>query len=317
MRKKSRYFLNGSMIALMLLQSGCGAIQLWWHAPNNEKEYWTEWIECPHKPSSSTGIQHPIFCLKDANSKPPVLLLHEMNGLTKQTLHYATELSKDFTVYIPMLFGEKGEESFWKGSLAYWLGDEWRIPSSGSAPIVAWLRDVVSMIEADHKSSPIRIIGNCMTGALPLALLGKADGEVNVNIDAVVVAQPSLPKRFFWWHTAEDHKSLGLSNGDLVVAQKSRAKVLALRFETDWISHPKKQETLHSSEFGDRLLDAEICARDYQPEGALVRAHSTLIGEYDSVGKVRALSKKTRETVRNFLLHPTSTAIGNSRCSSK
>ncbi|UVT16045.1 MAG: hypothetical protein H8K04_00305 [Nitrospira sp.] len=279
--------------------------------------------------SSSAGIQHPVYCLEkdsnssDADSKPPLLLLHELNGLTPQTLRYAAELSQDFTVYLPMMFGEKGKTSFLnrKGLWAYWdwFGSEWSVPSKGSSPIVNWLRDVVSDIEQKHKSSPIRIIGNCMTGALPLGLLGKADGTDNANIDAVVLAQPALPMRFWWWHTEDDYKSLGLSNDDLMAAQKSKAKILALRFQTDWISHPGKRETLRSSElgFGDRLSVAEICARDYDPEGKKLRPHSTLIGEYDAVGKVGELSKRTRETVRNFLLHPTNTVVGNSECSSK
>lgn len=48
------------------------------------------------------------LCLEGERSKPPLLLLHELNGLTPETFRYATELSKDFTVYIPMLFGTKG-----------------------------------------------------------------------------------------------------------------------------------------------------------------------------------------------------------------
>jgi len=173
-------------------------------------------------------------------------------------------------------------------------------------------------IEQKHKSLPIRIIGNCMTGALPLALLGRDDGTVNANVKAVVVAQPALPMRFWWWHTDEDYSSLGISNDDFVVAQKSNAKILALRFETDQVSPPEKQKTLQASEFGDRLSIAEICVRDYDPDGKQVRPHSTLIGEYDAVEeKLRKQSKSSRETVRTFLLNPASTSVRKSECSSK
>lgn len=324
MRKTLRYFLNGSMIALLFLQSSCGAIQSVWHSPNTEKEDWNDWIKCPEMPLSAKGNLHHVYCLEeDANSKgknpkPPVLLLHELNGLTSQTFRYAAQLSQDFTVYIPMLFGEKGKTSFlnWKGWLAYWgwFGNEWSVPSEGSALIVNWLRDVVSDIERKHKSLPIRIIGNCMTGALPLALLN------NANIDAVVVAQPALPMRFWWWHTDDDYKSLDLSNDDLKAAQNSQAQILALRFETDWISHPEKLKTLGGSELqlGDRLSAAEICASDYDPDGKKLRPHSTLIGEYDAVQKeVRKQSKNARETVRKFLLDPKDSAIGHSSCATK
>lgn len=315
------------MIALFLLQSGCGAIELLSHGPNTKNEDWNDWQPCSDMPLSAKEKLHPVYCLeedpnsKDANPKPPLLLLHELNGLTPQTLRYAMELSKDFTVYIPMLFGEKGKTSFWnwRGLWAYWawFGNEWTVPLKGSAPIVIWLRDVVSDIEQKHKSLPIRIIGNCMTGALPLALLGRGDGTINANIDAVVVAQPALPMRFWWWHTDEDYSSLGLSNDDLVVAHKSMAKILALRFETDRVSPPEKRDTLKTSGFRDRPTVAEICARDYDPEGTQVRPHSTLIGEYDEVGRVRKLSKNARETVRRFLLDPADTNVRRSECSSK
>lgn len=327
MRKTSRHFLNGMMIALLLFQSGCGLIQLASHAPNTAKEDWNDWIECLEMPLSAKKELH-VYCLeedpnsKDANPKPPLLLLHELNGLTPQTFRYARELSKDFTVYIPMLFGEKAKTSFlnWKGLSAYWgwLGNKWSFPSEGSAPIVNWLRDVVSNIEKKHESLPIRIIGNCMTGALPLALLSKADGTVNANIDAVVVAQPALPMRFWWWHTEEDYESLDLSNKDLDRAKSSKAKILALRFETDRLSPREKWKTLSDSGFGDRLIPVEICARAYQPVGKEVRPHSTLIGEYDAAQKeVRKLSRNAREIVRNFLLNPAITIVGNGPCSSK
>ncbi len=329
MRTALRYFLNGSMVALLLWQSGCGAFELsWLHRPNTvkqniEKNDWSNWIVCPTMSLSSTGIKHDVFCLRDVSSngthpKPPVLLLHELTGLTPQTLRYAMELSEDFTVYIPMLFGSFGEESALRGPWAYWIGpwvfwtrQEWSVPSEGSTPMVKWLRDVVSSIERKHGPWPIRIIGNCMTGALPLALLD------NAHVDAVVVAQPALPMRFWWWHIDEDYSSLGLSNDDLVAAQKSKAKILALRFETDRISPQTKLKALQWR-FGDRLSVVELCARDYDPEGKQVRPHSTLIGEYDAVQYgVRQQSKNAREAVRRFLLEPTNTAVGNHSCVSK
>lgn len=328
MRAILRYCLNGAMIALFLLQSGCGAIELLSHGPNTEKEDWNDWQPCPDMPLSAKEKLHPVYCLeedlnsKNANPKPPLLLLHELNGLTPQTFRYAMELSRDFSVYIPKLFGEKGEESVLTGLLLYWFGQEWGVPSDGSAPIVKWLRDVVSDIEQKHKSLPIRIIGNCMTGALPLALLSKADGTFNANINAVVVAQPALPMRLWWWHTGEDYKSLDLSNKDLDRAKLSKAKILALRFETDQVSPRVKLDTLRNDkDFVSRLVDFEICARDYKSEGNEVKAHSTLIGEYDAVdkdgkpSKVGVLSRNAREIVRNFLLDPTKTAVGNSSCS--
>lgn len=297
-----------SVISLILFNSGCGAYQLWSHSPNTEKLKWKEWSECFQKPLSHEGVTHSVFCLKGSGSKQPVLLLHEMEGLTSETFHYAMELSEDFTVYVPMLFGDKGEDSLGSGWWAYLIGSEWTYSTKKSPSIVEWLREVVLKIQAQHESLPIRIIGNCMTGSLPLALLN------NPNVDAIVVAQPALPLKIFGWYTDDDFRSLGLSDRDWELAKDSNAKVLAVRFETDWISHPQKLNTLQALK---HLTESEICARDYQPQGELVRAHSTLIGERNTFQPVRDLSRKKRDEVRNFLLHFSEIAVESHSCSSK
>ncbi len=296
------------VIALILFNSGCGALELWSHSPNTEKKKWEEWTECFKEPLVHEDVTHSVFCLVGSGSKPPVLLLHEMNGLTSEAFHYAMELSKDFTVYVPMLFGDKGENSLGSGWWAYFIGSEWTYSPESSPPIVEWLREVLWQIQARHESLSIRIIGNCMTGSLPLALLN------NPYVKAVVVAQPALPLKLFEWYTDNDFKSLGLSDKDWKLAKGSDAKVFAVRFETDWISHPDKTKTLQALK---HLTESEICARDYQPQGELVRAHSTLIGERDTFQPVRDLSRKKRDEVRNFLLHFSEIAVESHSCSSK
>ena len=75
--------LKSIVIAMLLSQSGCGALQLGWHAPDNEREDWSEWKQCfGTNPFSKGGITHSVFCLEGERSKPPLLLLHELNGLT-------------------------------------------------------------------------------------------------------------------------------------------------------------------------------------------------------------------------------------------
>lgn len=251
------------------------------------------------------------------------MLLHELNGLTTATFRYATELSKDFTVYIPMLFGNKGEESVPSGFKAYWFNGlidffphgEWGIPSDGSAPIVSWLREVAAEIQAQDTTQRLRIIGNCMTGALPLALLSKANGDIDENIEAIVVSQPALPMKF-WWYTHADNKSLGLSKNDEALAVGSKAKTLGLRFETDRISHPEKMTALRSK-FKGRFIDAEICAQDYEYKGKSAKAHSTLIGERDTIGRIGELSKRARQQVREWLIDSSTPVLTDTNCASR
>ena len=289
---------------LLLLQVGCGAAQLGMCAPHTKEEGTPHqnWVECFDQPVSYQGVTHSVFCLNDGSSKPPVLLLHEMTGLSPGTMAYAEELSKDFTVYVPLLFGEKGRFSPASGLWAYWFrglidffpGGEWGIPSQGSPPVISWLRTVVQAVGERHGTQTIGIIGNCMTGPLPLALLD------HPRVTAVVVAQPALPMRF-WGSTDSDRESLGLSTDDLQIAKQSTAKIYGLRFETDCMADRAKQQTLRR-EFGDRFRDGEIPARDYQPDGKPINAHSTLIGSWKKEDPTGQPSRDARAQVRLFFL---------------
>lgn len=304
MQSTVRTFLVRFLIVAVLTESGCGLIQLASHSPNISTDTPTgtthksrEWNECLDELKLRPGVRHSVFCFGDKNEKPPLLLLHELNGLTEDTFDYAAELSKDFTVYLPMLFGEKGKDSQNSGLLTYWLPwGEWAIPSEGSAPVVDWLREVVSTIHAKHPLSKLRIIGNCMTGALPLALLN------DKTVHSIVLAQPALPIRVIWPYSDKDLASLGLSNTDQNVARNSKAKVFSLRFETDWISHVTKQKTLEDLVQPSRLIKREICSTLYQSDGGDLRPHSTLIGGRYAGEPIKTLSIVTREEVLKFLL---------------
>lgn len=296
--------LQSLATVLLLLQTGCGATQLGMCAPHTREEGIPvgAWIECFEQPVSHAGITHSVLCLNDGTSKPPVLLLHELTGLSPGTLAYAEELSKDFTVYVPLLFGEKGKVSLISGLSAYWFrglvrlfpGGEWGLPSHGSAPIVEWLRGVVQQIGERHGSQHIGLIGNCVTGPIPIALLD------HPHVSAAVVAQPALPMRF-WYYTDADKSSLGLSSDDLQRARVSQAKIYGLRFETDCLSDRAKWRTLRD-QFGDRFLDGEIPATAYHREGKPTNAHSTLIGSWNQHDDSGEPSRVARARVRNFLL---------------
>ncbi|MBM4128285.1 MAG: hypothetical protein FJ247_13285 [Nitrospira sp.] len=298
------HFLPSCIIAAVLL-TGCGATQLGMCAPHTKEEGTPahHWTECFNEPFAHAGITHSVFCLDGGTDKPPVILLHEMTGLTPGTLAYAEELSKDFTVYVPLLFGETGRFSPASGLWAYWfrgmaefgLGGEWGVPTNGSAPIVSWLRGAVQTIGNRHAQQRIGIIGNCMTGPIPLALLD------HPRVRAAVVAQPALPMRF-WWYTDTDRTSLGLSADDLEIAKQSPAKIYGLRFETDCMADRAKHLTLRH-EFGDRFLDGEIPASAYQPDGNPINVHSTLIGSWKASEATRQPSREARERVRAFLLN--------------
>jgi len=298
------FFSRATAVALLLSVSGCGAAQLGMCAPHTKEEGTStqHWTECFSRPVSHKGVTHSVLCLNGDTSKPPVILLHELTGLSPGTLAYAEELSKDFTVYMPLLFGEQGKLSLVSGLKAYWFGGvsdffpggEWGLPSKGSAPIVNWLRGVVQQIGERHAGQHIGILGNCLTGPFPLALLD------HPRVTAAVVAQPALPMRF-WWYTEDDKASLGLAENDLAIAKASTAKIYGVRFETDCIAPPEKHQTL-SQTFGNRFINGAIPAGAYQTDGKPTHAHSTLIGSWKEQAQAGQASREARGRVRTFLL---------------
>lgn len=255
------------------------------------------------------SVTHPIYCLpgdlsQSSDRKPPVLLLHELPGLSGKTLHYAEELSRDFTVYVPLLFGELNMHSVSWGLTAFWLNGEWRGLESGDSKIVPWLRAVVAEIERVHPGQQIGIIGNCLTGTLPLALLSNPKISPGLpKIHAVVLAQPTLPLTIFD-NSDEVKSSLGISQDEIAQAKQSSARIFYLRFEQDCISKPEKRWKVwdiftEQSAFPDRVIPHEI-PKDKHPVN---KAHSTLIGEWGEAEFGRA-SRDAREEVRRFLLDP-------------
>lgn len=244
------------------------------------------------------SIKHPVYCFPGDRSKPPVLLLHELPGLSGKTLEYARKLSQDFTVYVPLLFGKPNSQSNWHGLvITFGLNGEWRGLESGTSDVVPWLRAVVAEIERVHPQQRIGVIGNCLTGSLPLALLG------NQKIHAVVLAQPTLPLNIFD-NSSEARSSLGISQDELAQAKQSSAKILYLRFEQDCIAKPEKRWKVwdlftERGKFPERVHKWVIPYEKHPVE----HAHSTLIGEW-RVGESGKATNDAHEEVRRFLLDP-------------
>ncbi|MGE3979641.1 MAG: hypothetical protein AB7F94_18960, partial [Nitrospira sp.] len=106
----------------------------------------------------------------------------------------------------------------------------------------------------------------------------------------------------FWWYSDADNASLGLSTDDIQVAAQSSAKIYGLRFEMDCISNRAKLHTLRD-QFGDRFLNGEIPASEYQIGGKPINAHSTLIGSWKKDDNTGQPSRDARARVRTFLLN--------------
>jgi hypothetical protein len=109
------------------------------------------------------------------------------------------------------------------------------------------------------------VIGMCLTGAFPLALLPVP------AVTAAVVCQPTVPFNAFTrlgWFT--DESALGLHPDDLAAARtQSRAQILGLRYTGDRLSRPQRFRRL-TKEFGDRFYRLDIVGK----------GHSTLASSF-------------------------------------
>ncbi len=289
-----------STFFLLAVSLGCSQFHSTHERVNGIYETTTE-VSLPDNSVAHTVL---IFSRSRERSYPPILLLHELPGLNQKTINYAISLAGNFTVYVPLLFGSRKQDSVLNGMLAYGFNGEWwkRDSLNGSREIIKWLRLVTQNIAEKHHGQKIGIIGMCLTGSLPLALLD------NENIHAVVTAQPSLP---LWERSEDEANSLDLSRKEWETAV-SRAKseggpfVYGVRFEKDKRADRKKHQHMkkvfNCGKGKASYIDGEIRYSEYKKSGIQLEAHSTLIREWKSIkGHPTEIRRKD---IRRFLANP-------------
>jgi dienelactone hydrolase len=209
------------------------------------------------------GKQRPVFWRGDG---PSVLVLHELPGMTPFDIDFAFRLSKTFRVYLPLLFGEPGEDRFERRLLGECVFGPW--PWEEFEPKHPWIPPLLKLIEAIHERAPSRIgvVGMCLTGMLPISLMASP------HVVAPVICQPTMPLPI----DDERAASLGIPSADITHAQgrviREQLQVLAFRATTDCYCPSARFNTLGST-FSDRLIRCDI---DFN--GA--HGHSILAAEY-------------------------------------
>jgi dienelactone hydrolase len=271
-----------------------------------------DFLSMDRRPVEGKEFDNPVYVYaRGDRRKPPLLLLHELPGLSEPTLEYARELSEHFTVYVPRLFGDTGQQSSFRGMLAYQFNGDWdesTVDGFASRRITRWLRLVLARIERDHPGQSVAIIGMCLSGDLPLALAAGDNPANPPHVKAVVVAQPTLPMSSLVIH----RDALGISDEEYrraaALANKGNLKVYAVRFRTDSMARREKFERMRR-DLGGGFCDGEIDNERIdlipgEPRGEPIRgrAHSSLVGELDDVDAGTAVAFRRHEVV-TFLLN--------------
>lgn len=122
----------------------------------------------------------------------PVLVLHELPGLTRDTVEFAERLIRaGFQVYLPLLFGQPKEKGTVINGYLHCISKEFSHLKAGvSAPVGDWLRALVRHLGHEYGHERLGVIGMCVTGAFVIPLI------LEPNVAAAVASQPAIPFKF-------------------------------------------------------------------------------------------------------------------------
>ena len=176
----------------------------------------------------ATGPGREVLWMGDAESRRPVVLLHELAGLASETADYArTLVEAGCVVHMPVIFGTAGQESWVKGAAQLCWGRQLSlILSDRRSKVADWLIELCRHVKERHGRQVV-VIGMCATGGVVFSLLG--DDAVGAGVSA----QPSLPIRFSG--SRPNIAALGASVTDVETAASSGKRLLALRYQNDRI----------------------------------------------------------------------------------
>ena len=191
---------------------------------------------------------------------PPVILLHELPGLVDSDLQTCRLIAgKQYTVIAPLMFGKPGGKGDVVHNYRAFCGiDEFACHQSNTTSThVCWLRQLCGAVhERWTGGKGVGVIGMCLTGAFPIALLSEP------SVVAPVICQPTTPVNFWtYFGLFTDERALGLYQKDLDIAKaavKSRnIPLLGLRYKGDWRCRKPRFERL-AEEFGSNFFRLDL-----------------------------------------------------------
>jgi len=190
--------------------------------------------------------------------------MHELPGLTPACIGLAKRLAYEegFRIYLPLLFGQPGDNSGRWNLARVCLSREFRVfASAKSSPITDRLRQLGRRMLEECDGKDIGVIGMCLSGGFVLSML------VDKGVVAGVTCQPSLP--FFPW--GERARSFGVAEPELCALEaNARARVLGLRFSEDQ-KCPTQRFMALKDLLTDRFRAIEIPAIDGSQHSTLTR----------------------------------------------
>jgi len=227
---------------------------------------------------SHSDYTHTVYM---KGSGIPVLVMHELPGLTRDTLQFAERLiSAGFQVYVPLLFGQPQERGSLLKGYFHCISKEFAYLKAGrSAPVSDWLRALVRELGATHGHDRIGVIGMCVTGAFVIPLI------LETNVGAAVASQPAIPFKFRYWLTGRGEgpwmSELNIADDELEEASRTAVTkgcaVLIQHFSDDRLCTLPRIQRL-----GQAFAKTGIVYTYAPPADDRRTHHALLTYEYDS-----------------------------------
>ena len=198
---------------------------------------------------------------------PSILILHELPGMTPEDMRLGQLLiDEGFRIYMPRLFGKVPQDKFFRGYFQACVKGPFDCNSPGvRSPVLDTLERLVDQI-LQESPRPLGIIGMCLTGILPLPLLGRSE------VKAAVLCQPTVPFSPLRRKPVGEQKAdLGLSPADITKACRSSVPFISMRYERDEFCPAERLAVLDQT-FPGRMATIVVKGRD---------GHSVLAGSYD------------------------------------
>jgi dienelactone hydrolase len=197
-------------------------------------------ISCfqPFDFKDSKGRTHRVFA---AGEGPPVVVLHELPGLTPPDILLGKMLiNKGYTALVPLLFGYPGDDRFAHNLFQVCGKDQFDCSASGSSPrALEWIHEFCTSVHDIWKEGAgVGVVGMCLTGEFPLALL-RID-----SVKGAVLCQPTNPFNVLTLVHLGKGTKIGLSNCDLELARKSKIPILGIRYTGDAFCPAARFDTL-------------------------------------------------------------------------
>jgi dienelactone hydrolase len=257
---RRRYFLQVAALTACLPLAACGNKVARRRFPGRLSDF-----------EEVSGLPFRAFRIGPTTGRT-VLVLHELPGLTQDDLALARALGqRGFNVFAPLLFGAPEQDSVTKG---YDQACRSKLFACGELSTRSAILDPIDTLCAElakRGGRTIGVIGMCLTGVFPLALLNDTSGAPANRVAAAVLCQPTVPFTLFPGRpTGSQKDDMGLGQADLNAATSSSVPFLLVRYVGDGRCPPERVDAFRGR-FGSRMAVIDLPGSH----------HSSLAGDFD------------------------------------